>query len=81
MKVKVTQSSPTLCNPMDDIYSPWNFPGQNTGVGSFSLLQGIFPVQVSCTAGGFFISWATREAQVYWSVAYSFSSGSFRLRN
>ena len=25
--------------------SPWNSPGQNTGVGSFSLLQGIFPTQ------------------------------------
>ena len=25
--------------------SPWNFPGQNTGVGSLSLLQGIFPIQ------------------------------------
>ena len=24
-------------------YSPWNSPGQNTGVGSHSLLQGIFP--------------------------------------
>ena len=24
---------------------PWNFPGQNTGVGSHSLLQGIFPTQ------------------------------------
>ena len=24
-------------------YSPWNSPGQNTGVGSCSLLQGIFP--------------------------------------
>ena len=23
--------------------SPWNSPGQNTGVGSLSLLQGIFP--------------------------------------
>ena len=27
------------------LYSPWNSPGQNTGVGSFSLLQGIFPTQ------------------------------------
>ena len=27
------------------IYSPWNFPGQNTGVGILSLLQGIFPTQ------------------------------------
>ena len=25
------------------IYSPWNYPGQNTGVGICSLLQGIFP--------------------------------------
>ena len=29
------------------IYSPWNFPGQNTGVGSHSLLQGIFSTQGS----------------------------------
>ena len=27
------------------LYSPWNSPGQNTGVGSFSLLQGIFPIE------------------------------------
>ena len=25
------------------LYSPWNSPGQNTGLGSLSLLQGIFP--------------------------------------
>ena len=25
--------------------SPWNSPGQNTGVGSLSLLQGIFPTK------------------------------------
>ena len=29
------------------IYSPWDSPGQNTGVGSLSLLQGIFPTQGS----------------------------------
>ena len=29
------------------LYSPWNSPGQNTGVGSLCLLQGIFPTQVS----------------------------------
>ena len=28
-------------------FSPWNSPGQNTGVGSVSLLQGIFPTQGS----------------------------------
>ena len=88
------------------LYSPWNSPGQNTGVGSHSLLQRIFSTQgsnpgflhckwilyqlshqgspripgwvaypfsressgtrnqigVSCIAGGFFTSWATREA-------------------
>ena len=27
------------------LYSPWNSPGQNTGVGSLSLLQGIIPAQ------------------------------------
>ena len=27
------------------LYSPWNSPGQNTGVGNHSLLQGIFPTQ------------------------------------
>ena len=26
-------------------YSPWNSPGQNIGMGSLSLLQGIFPTQ------------------------------------
>ena len=27
------------------LYSPWNSPGQNAGVSSRSLLQGIFPTQ------------------------------------
>ena len=27
------------------LYTPWNSPGQNTGVGSLSPLQGIFPTQ------------------------------------
>ena len=27
------------------LYSPWNSPGQNTGMSSLSLLQGIFPTQ------------------------------------
>ena len=27
------------------LFSPWNSPGQNTGLGSLSLLQGIFPTQ------------------------------------
>ena len=28
-------------------YTPWNSPGQNTGVGGLFLLQGIFPTQES----------------------------------
>ena len=42
------------------LYSPWNSPGQNAGVGSLSLLQGSSQprnqTQVSYTAGGFFTS-------------------------
>ena len=40
--MKVAQSCPTLCKP-HGLSSPRNSPGQNTGVGSLSLLQGIFP--------------------------------------
>ena len=44
-------------------YSPWNSPGQNSGVGSLSLLQRIFPTQglnlglLLCSR--LFTSWAT----------------------
>ena len=88
------------------LYCPWNSPGQNTAVGSLSILRGIFPTQgsnqsllrcrqilyhlghqgsprilewvaspfssgsslprnrtgLSCIAGGFFTTWATRDA-------------------
>ena len=40
--MEVTQSCLTLYDP-HGLYSPQNSPGQNTGVGSLSLLQGIFP--------------------------------------
>jgi len=43
VKVKVVQLYLTLCDLID--YSPWNSPGQNTGVGNRFLLQGIFPTQ------------------------------------
>ena len=33
--------------PPHGLYSPWNCPGQNTGVGSLSLLQRVFPSQGS----------------------------------
>ena len=43
-EVKVAQSCLTLRDP-HGLYSPWNSPGQNTGMGSLSLLQRIFPIQ------------------------------------
>ena len=65
VKVKVAQSCPTLCDPMDytvhgilqarilewvacPFSSGSSWPSNQTGV--------------SCTAGGFFTNWATREA-------------------
>ena len=45
------ESESESCSVMSDslqphgLYSPWNSPGQNTGVSSLSLLQGIFPTQ------------------------------------
>ena len=42
-------SHPVLSDSLQphELYSPWNSPSQNTGVGSLSLLQGIFPTQGS----------------------------------
>ena len=100
------------------LYSPWNPPGQNTGVGNHSLLQGAFPTQrsnrgllhcrwilyslshqgspriqeweaypfsrgssqprnqtrVSCIAGRFFTSWATREALPWNNISVKVAS-------
>ena len=66
LKVKVTQSCPTLLRS-HGLYSPWNSPGQNTGVDSLSLLQGksSWPrdwIQVSHSADIFFTVWATKKA-------------------
>ena len=108
LKSKSLSRVPLFVTPWN---SPLNSPGQNTGVGSCSLLQGIFPTQglnpgllhcrrilyclshqespktlewvaypfsrgsfwprnrtrISHIAGGFFISWVTREDREYWS--------------
>ena len=67
------------------LYSPWNSPGQNTGLVALSFSRGSSQpgdwMQVSHIAGGFFTSWATREAQEYLSVASSFSRRSSQPRN
>ena len=54
MKVKATQSCLTVCHPMD--YTVHGILLSRILVGSRSLLQGIFPTQVSHIAGGFFTS-------------------------
>ena len=44
-------SKTAVCHTCEDRrevkVAPWNFPGQNTGMGSHSLLQGMFPTQGS----------------------------------
>ena len=70
MVVKETQSCPTLCDPMNRSLLassvPGDSPGENTGVGCCSLLQGIFPTQGSnpCLLHWRWIlyCWAIREA-------------------
>ena len=69
-KMKVAQLCLTLCNPM--AYTVH-------GILQARILEWVaFPfsrgssqprnwTQVSCIVGGFFTSWATREAQEYWS--------------
>ena len=85
VKVKVAQSCPTLLWS-HGLYSPWNSPGQNTGVGSLSLLQGIFPTQGS-NPGLLYCRWILYPLShrgsprtLEW-VAYPFASGSSWLRN
>ena len=68
------------------LYSPWNSPGQNTGVDSLSLLQGIFPTQGS-NPGLLHCRWILyqlnhkRSPRILEWVAYPFSRGSSRSRN
>ena len=80
VKAKVTLSCPILCNPIDYM-SPWNSPGKNTGVGSRSLLQGIFPTQglnpglLHCRGILYQLS-HKGSPRILECVAYPFSSGS-----
>ncbi|XDA71253.1 hypothetical protein R6Z07F_001605 [Ovis aries] len=68
------------------LYSPWNSPGQNTGVGSLSLLQGIFPTQ-GLNPGLPYCRWILYQLSrksspgiLEW-VAYPFSSRSSQPRD
>ena len=68
------------------LYSPWNSPGQNTRLGSLSLLQGIFPTQglnpglLHCRWILYQLSHKASPRILEW-VASPFSSGSFQPRN
>ena len=68
------------------LYSPWNSLGQNTGVGSLSLLQGIFPTQGSnpglpqCRQILYQLNHKGSPRILEW-VAYPFSSRSSQPRN
>ena len=68
------------------LYNPWNSLGQNTGVGSCFLLQGIFPIQGSspgllhCRQILYQLSHKASRRILEW-VAYPFSSGSSWPRN
>jgi hypothetical protein len=63
---KVVQSCPTLCDPTDYTVHgilQARIPDWVAFPFSRGSSQPRDRTQVSCTAGGFFISWATREAQ------------------
>ena len=70
----------------DSLWPPWNSPGQITGVGSLSLLQGIFPTQGSnpglshCRRILHQLSYKGSPRILEW-VAYPFSSRSSWPRN
>ena len=75
-----------LCDPMEWLYSPCSSPGQNTGVGSLSLLQGIIPTQ-GLNPGVLHCRWILYQLShkgspriLEW-VAYPFSSRSFWPKN
>ena len=86
----VSQSCPTLCDPMD--CSPpgssvhGDSPGKNTGVGCHALLQGIIPTQGSnpglwhCRQILYHLSHQGSPRILEW-VAYPFCRGSSQTRN
>ena len=74
----------TLWDAMVCMYSPWNSPGQNPGVGSLSLLQGIFPTQgLNCSVlrRQILYHWATWEDSCStWNCNFSLSVREGELR-
>ena len=88
----VSQSCPTLCDPMD--YSPpdssvhGDSPGKTTGVGCHAFLQGIFPIQDQGSNPGLLLCrWILNclshrgSPRILEWVVYPFSRGSSQPRN
>ena len=63
------------------LYSLWNSSGQNTSVGSCSLLQGIFPTQGSHCRWILYQLSHQKSPRIVECVAYPFSRESFWPRN
>ena len=86
----VTQSCPTLCDPMDCSLPASSVhgdsPGKNNGVGCHALLQGIFPTSGSnpglphCRSIIYHLSHKGSPRRLEW-VAYPFSRGNSWPRN
>ena len=83
-----SDSGSVVCDSLrpHGLHSPWDSPGQDTGVGSLSLLQGIFPIQGSnpglphCGRILYQLS-HERSPRILGWVAYPFSRGSSRPKN
>ena len=86
VKLKATQLCLNLWDPMDYTYSPWNSPGQDTGV-AIILLQGIFATQGSNPGLPhhrqvlYQLNHQGSQRKLLEWVAYPFSSGSCWPRN
>ena len=86
--ISESESRSVVSNPLapHGLYSPWNSSGQNTGVGSLSLFQGIIPTQGS-NPGFLHYSWIhyqqshKRSSRILEWLAYPFSSRSSGPRN
>ena len=85
---KWSESHSVMSNSLQPckLYSPWNAPGENTAVGSLSLLQGIFPTQglnpgiPHCRQILYLLNHKGNPRILGW-VAYPFSSKSSQPRN
>ena len=88
LNIKKSKSRSVLSDSLrpHGLYNPWNSPGQNTGVGSLSLLQGNFPTQglnpglPHCRWILYLLNHKGSPRILEW-VAYPFSSKSSQPRN